>query len=117
MKTNFILKKEHFSYSYIEMTAYKNLIKLADSKIQNIGKTIKKFIQTIYQNLNNNINFLLQKQINNKQTIPEQSNFQFHEPIKNLTDIKFSNIELDHLLCEGFKTNFHFNTKFQLNNS
>ena len=42
------------------------------------------------------------QKVNTKQNMPEQIDFQFHDPMKNLTKVQFSNEEYDHI-SKGFK--------------
>ena len=62
---------------------------------------LSKFANTKYQNLNQKLSKLLKiKPVN----IHEKDNFQFHEPIKNLSEEQFSDQELN-LIAKGYKSN------------
>ena len=76
-----------------------------------IIEKLSQFIKIKY----NTLNMKLQQLAGNQNTTykPEQTDFQFQEPIKNLTNIDFSNSELEHVY-KGFKSNFQYNNKHQI---
>ena len=80
----------------------------------NIIDKLSQFIKLKYQTLNEKLQNLT-KYSQSKIYKPEQTDFQFHEPIQNLTNVQFSNSELEHIY-KGFKSNFHQNAKQQINN-
>ena len=76
-----------------------------------IIEKLSNFIKLKYQTLNKKLQNLLTKQkVTIKQNKPEQIDFQFHDPIKNLTEVQFTNNEYDHI-SKGFKSNFCLNKK------
>ena len=70
---------------------------------------LSKIANAKYQNLNQKLNKLLEtKPVN----IHEKDNFQFHEPIKNLSDEQFSDQELN-LIAKGYKSNMSNNNNIE----
>ena len=62
---------------------------------------LSKFAEIKYQKLNKKLSNLLN---NEHVDIPKRDNFQFHEPVKNLSNCQFTNEELK-LISIGYKSN------------
>ena len=96
---------------HTEMDAYKLFGEFWTTIKSSIIEKLSNFIKVKYQTLNKKLQNLLEKQkVTTKQNKSEQIDFQFHDPIKNLTKVQFSNVEYDHI-SKGFKSNFYQNKK------
>ena len=72
---------------------------------------LSKFIHTKYENLNQKIKHLIANKANKNICKPERRPiFSFHDSIKNLSNISFSNDEI-HTLENNFKSKFDFGKK------
>ena len=118
-ENQYLFRKKNFQnlqlYN-IEMQAYKlynnfwPTIKLA------MLEKLSKFVKQKYQNLNKKLVVLRNQQNNNKYKVKSnQNSFQFQQPVKNLTETKFTKEEIDHIAL-GYKSNFHKMNKSSISN-